>query len=417
MKFRGTTLREISGGGTYGLGAAANHNLPSPKFLRTTDIVSGSISWDTVPSCEASDGDIIKYLLQDGDIVISRTGANAGINCLISNPPKDAIFAGYLVRFRIPANEADSRFVSYVLQSQSWQDYVDATRTGSAQPQLNAVLMGNFELSLPELKIQTEIADILESLDEKIRVNQQIASTLEQIAQTIFRSWFVDFDPVHAKARGEQPVGMDAETSALFPDSFEDSELGPIPSGWHEKSLGDICDLFDSKRVPLAKDVRASRPGPFPYYGATGALDAIDDFIFDGIYVLVAEDGTVMTAEGTPVIQYVWGKFWVSNHAHILKGRDSMSDEQLMLLLQRVKLEQYVTGAVQMKVSQGNLKSIPVVVAPSAINSCFSKLIEPLYAQIRTLKDQNQSLMSIRDSLLPRLISGELEIPAELLEA
>jgi type I restriction enzyme S subunit len=313
-------------------------------------------------------------------------------------------------------NPADNDFIKYWMASQSFIDSSTGAAEGSRMPRAQWDWVSEFTCPIMSASTRHKIGTTLAKLDEKIRVNQQIASTLEQIAQTIFKSWFVDFDPVHAKARGEQPVGMDAETAALFPDSFEESELGPIPSGWQEKSLGDVCDLFDNKRVPLAKDVRASRPGPFPYYGATGALDAIDDFIFDGIYVLVAEDGTVMTAEGTPVIQYVWGKFWVSNHAHILKGRDSMSDEQLMLLLQRVKLEQYVTGAVQMKVSQGNLKSIPVTAAPYEINSCFSKLIEPLYAQIRTLRDQNQSLTSIRDSLLPRLISGELEIPAELLE-
>ena len=353
-----------------------------------------------------------KWWTREGDTLVALTGAGVGEIGRMHKGQEALV--NQRVGLVKPKDPSESDYVYYLLRHNKQR--VIELASGSAQPNLAPSSICEIECQVAEPKERILIGKTLASLDLKIQNNQQIASTLEQIAQTIFKSWFVDFDPVHAKARGEQPAGMDAETAALFPDSFEDSELGSIPTGWKEKTLGDICDLFDSKRVPLAKDVRASRPGPFPYYGATGALDTVDDFLFDGIYVLVAEDGTVMTAEGTPVIQYVWGKFWVSNHAHILKGRDSVSDEQLMLLLQRVKLEQYVTGAVQMKVSQGNLKSIPAIAAPGEINSCFSKLIDPLYAQIRTLKDQNQTLSAIRDSLLPRLISGELEIPAELLE-
>jgi restriction endonuclease S subunit len=415
MKFEVKTLKEISGGGSYGLGASAEQTPVGPKFLRTTDIVSGTIDWDAVPYCEADAATIDKYRLHANDIVISRTGANAGINCIVTQPPDNAIFAGYLVRFQIDERVADSHFVSYVLRSAQWADYVANTRTGSAQPQLNAVLMGNFSFPLPPLGVQTAISRILKVLDDKIEVNKSVSRTMEEIAQAIFKSWFIDFDPVKAKMAGEKPVGMDGATAALFSDSMEDSSVGQIPAGWKLGTLEDACLILDSKRIPLSGAERKKRPGNFPYYGATGVLDFVDDYLFEGPHVLVGEDGSVVTKNGTPFVQYVWGRFWVSNHAHVLRGVNGFSVEQLKLFLDRVQISNYVTGAVQPKLNQGNLKSIPCLLPNVQVCEAFNLLIGPMFDEIRLLSEQTKSLVEIRDRLLPRLVSGELHISEEML--
>jgi type I restriction enzyme S subunit len=167
--------------------------------------------------------------------------------------------------------------------------------------------------------------------------------------------------------------------------------------------------------VPLSSAERQKRPGEIPYYGATGILDFIDTFLFEGCHVLVGEDGSVITPSGTPFVQYVWGQFWVSNHAHVLQGKGGISVEQLKLFLDRFQIATFVTGAVQPKLNQGNLKSIPFLVPPVQISDAFNRLVAPMFEEIRMLSDQTKSLVNIRSNLLPRLVSGDLRIPEGML--
>jgi type I restriction enzyme S subunit len=231
--------------------------------------------------------------------------------------------------------------------------------------------------------------------------------TLEAMARAVFKSWFVDFDPVRARVEGREPAGMDAETAALFPDGFEEYEGQMLPKGWHLTTIADAVEIHDSKRVPLSNRQRTDRPGPYPYYGAASAMDYIDDFLFDGSYVLVGEDGSVIKEDGTPVIQYVWGKIWVNNHAHVLSGKNGISVEHLLLFFQQINIKPFVTGAVQPKLNQANLCRIPFFMPPSSICQEFDIIIEPLYKMIRINIEQSYSLSEIRDSLLPKLLSGK----------
>jgi type I restriction enzyme S subunit len=308
-------------------------------------------------------------------------------------------------------NQGDNFFLHQYLLNSSFDDVT----TGSAQPQITVTNLSLKQILLPDLQTQKSISSLMKNIEGKISTNTALSKTLEDIAQTIFKSWFIDFDPVKAKMAGEKPAGMDAVTSALFPDSMEESELGLIPKGWNLGILDDVIEIYDSKRIPLAGAERKKRPGKYPYYGATGALDFIDDFLFDGPHLLVGEDGTVITDSGTPLVQYVWNKFWVSNHAHVLKARNGFTVEQLKLLIERIQISNYITGAVQPKLNQGNLKSIPCVIPTATVSGAFGRIIEPIFEQIRRLTDENKILVELRDSLLPRLISGELQIPEEML--
>jgi type I restriction enzyme S subunit len=270
-------------------------------------------------------------------------------------------------------------------------------------------------IPVPSLEEQDRINSFIATLDRKIQLNTAMAETLEKIAQSVFRSWFIDFDPVKAKMAGEKPVGMDAATAALFPDSMEDSVLGLIPKGWKCGTLEDAMLIFDSKRIPLSSAERKKRPGNFPYYGATGPLDFIDSYLFEGPHVLVGEDGSVITKTGSPYVQYVWGKFWVSNHAHVLQGSGGFSVEQLKLFLDRVQIANYVTGAVQPKLSQGSLKSLPCLLPEVRVSDCFNSVIGPMFEEMRLLSEQKDLLVEARGMILPRLVSGELQVPEELL--
>jgi len=243
--------------------------------------------------------------------------------------------------------------------------------TGIGAGKLDTKRMQSLTMLLPSLDEQDEIVTVAKALDDRITLLRETNATLEAIAQALFKSWFVDFDPVRAKMEGRTPEGMDEATAALFPDGFETSELGVVPRGWMYCSLKEVCSIFDSKRVPLSGAERAKRRGPYPYYGAAALMDYVDEYLFDGIYLLTGEDGSVADEQGFPITQYVWGKFWVNNHAHILQGKAGFSTEHLALALRRVNIQPYITGAVQAKLSQSNMWRINVLHPGQGIAEAF----------------------------------------------
>lgn len=282
---------------------------------------------------------------------------------------------------------------------------------GSVYTNVSKSRFSNLVIQLPPLGTQESIAEILGKLDDRIDLLRQTNATLESIAQALFKSWFIDFDPVRAKAEGREPEGMDAATAALFPAEFEESALGLIPKGWRIGTVRDVCSIFDSKRVPLSGRERAKRQGQYPYYGAAALMDHVDDFLFDGVYLLLGEDGSVTNMDGTPITQYVWGKFWVNNHAHVLQGAHGVSTEHLMVALRGMDFTPYVTGAVQAKLNQANLFRIPFLLADPKVSAAFGLELEHLYGKLRANSEQAMTLATLRDTLLPRLISGRLRLP------
>lgn len=147
-------------------------------------------------------------------------------------------------------------------------------------------------------------------------------------------------------------------------------------------------------------------------------MDSVDDYLFDGVFLLTGEDGSVADAQGYPITQYVWGKIWVNNHAHVLQGKNGVCTEHVMLSLKRTNIQPFVTGAVQAKLSQSNMWRIMFLSPGPEIAEAFGKLIEPLFARIRQNTEHGQTLSALRDTLLPRLISGQLRLPeAEALAA
>lgn len=175
--------------------------------------------------------------------------------------------------------------------------------------------------------------------------------------------------------------------------------------------MRDIIELHDSKRIPLSsreRDKMTERK--YPYYGATSVMDYVSDYIFDGCYLLLAEDGTVIDSNGHPILQYVWGKFWVNNHAHIITGKNGFSVESLLLYFSQLSVQSIVTGAVQPKISQANLCSVPVVIPPREAVEEFNNTISPLFTMLWSLSDENNHLAQLRDSLLPKLMSGEIDV-------
>ena len=146
----------------------------------------------------------------------------------------------------------------------------------------------------------------------------------------------------------------------------------------------------------------------YPYYGATSIMDYVDDYIFDGTYLLMGEDGSVMTEDGFPFLQYVTGKFWPNNHAHVMQGCSGFSTEMLHCALLRKVIKSSVTGAVQAKISQANMKKILFACPPRNILAAFDTILQKTYSQMRNISSQNATLSLVRDNMLPHLMSSKL---------
>ena len=253
---------------------------------------------------------------------------------------------------------------------------------GTTIPSLRTETLNRLELSIPSLAYQEEILSILVPIEEKIKNNEEINKNLFQQAQALYKDRFIDLAPYD----------------------------GTLPADWRTGTVSEIIQLHDSKRIPLSSRERADLAKVYPYYGATSIMDYVDRYLFDGIYLLLGEDGTVVDDKGFPILQYVEGKFWVNNHAHIISGKNGFSVELLYLLFSLTSVQSIVTGAVQPKISQANLNRVSVIIPSQEELQAFDSTIQPIFVEIRNLRAENDRLAATRDALLPKLMSGEIDV-------
>ena len=291
------------------------------------------------------------------------------------------IHDGWL-RLRCDESKLDKEYLYYFLTSNLAQNQFKAIATGSVVNNLKSDTVKAVKIALPTLEEQKRIAEVLSMFDDKIKCNEEINKNLFEQAQALYKDRYIDLSPFYGK----------------------------IPDDWHIGTVSEIIELHDSKRIPLSSRERANLAKIYPYYGATSVMDYVDRYLFDGIYLLLGEDGTVVDSKGFPILQYVEGKFWVNNHAHIITGKNGFTVETLYLLFSLTNVQSIVTGAVQPKISQTNLNKVPVVIPSKAELSDFDSIVQPIFAQIRNLRAENDRLTTTRDTLLPRLMSGELDV-------
>lgn len=372
-------LGEIVGGAT-----------PSTKC---EDYYGGSIPWITPKDLSSFKG---RYITS-GERNITEKGL---ASCSAQMMPKDAVLftsrapIGYVAiasqsvctnqGFKsIVVNEkADPLFVYYLLKYN--KDAIEAMGSGTTFKEVSGKTMRAVKVRIPlDVSYQKRIAAVLDSLDTKIENNERINDNLLAQAQTLYKQF--------------------------FPYSVQDD----LPDGWRIGTVGEIIEIHDSKRIPLSGADRAKMEKRiYPYYGAASLMDFVDNYIFDGKYLLLGEDGTVVDDAGYPILQYVWGQFWVNNHAHILTGRLGYDVESLYMLFKQTPVKYIVTGAVQPKINQANLRSIQVVIPPEHTLREYNDLVEPLFSLFRANEEECKTLTALRDSLLPKLMSGELDVSA-----
>ncbi len=313
-----------------------------------------------------------KFLYNRESILIPRKGTLNNIFYIDDKKPfwtVDTIFWS-----KINIDIVFGKFLFYYLKTINFTNL----NVGSAVPSLTTKVLNEIDILLPPLKEQKAIAGVLSSLDDKIDLLHRQNKTLEALAQTLFRQWFIE-------------------------EAKDDWEVG---------TLGEVIYIFDNKRIPLSKMQRDKmKEGKlYPYYGAAKIMDYVNDYIFDGDYILMGEDGTVRTENGHPILQYATGKFWVNNHTHVLQAKGPYSNYFIWSYLLEKNIDEIITGAVQPKINQTNLKSLEFPKYPQNLINKFNEQSDTYLKKINQNKQQIKILENLRDTLLPKLISGEARV-------
>jgi restriction endonuclease S subunit len=267
---------------------------------------------------------------------------------------------------------------------------------GAANPLVTQGDLGKLPIVTPARPLQIEIGATLKQLDDRITLLLETNATLEAIAQALFKSWFVDFDPVRAKMAGHAPEGMDEATAALFPDALEEMELGLVPRGWQQCCVDDVASLKGGKQ--LEKE-HFKIEGRYPVFGGAGVMGRSDSFNAEGFVITVGRVGAYCG-------QYFWtqGKAWVNNNASLVSAKTAAHSVWLLHWLKSVDMDVIKKGAAQPFVSNGDIASLKMVLPPNDLIGQFVEVCASIYIRLSGLSSQAQTLTDLRDSALCRFV-------------
>lgn len=365
-----------------------------------TNIGDGGIATDGIARIDGSDVERLQqHKLQLDDIVFSRRG-DVTKNALVRSQEVGWLCGTGCLKLRLGEESiANAKFISYYLRLPDTKEWLVRHAVGATMPNLNTGILSAVPIKLPPLAIQLEIAAVLGSLDGRITLLRDTNKTLESIGQAIFKSWFVDFDPVRAKMAGRQPEGMDEETAAMFPDSFEESELGSVPRGWLPTRLDSFLELAYGKALKAEN----RNVGAVPVYGSGGVTGWHDSALCSSPSIIIGRKGTVGSLywESRPF-------FPIDTVFYVKADRPLTYCYQL---LRTLGLNNMNTDAAVPGLNRANVYRLRVPDAPPAVLAAFDATASALRQSVDHNKRRAQVLASIRDMLLPRLISGQLRLP------
>ena len=297
----------------------------------------------------------------------------------------------------------DGKYLNAFMHTRYIQKYFENNASGSGQRYtLSNDTISNIPVLLPSIEEQHIIGKLLADLDRKIELNKQINDNLEAMAKQLYDYWFVQFDFPNEEGKPYKSSG-----GAMV---WNEKLKREIPQEWSDCKLKDFINLFDSKRVPLSSKDRGERQGVYPYYGATGIMDYVNDYIFDGDYILLAEDGSTSDAKGFPIVQYIWGKNWVNNHAHIILPKNERYTMFTYQMLRSIPAKQIETGSIQKKISQENLCGYKMVLPNSDLLEKYENVVSPLWEKRKRCIEEINTLTKQRDELLPLLMNGQASV-------
>ena len=371
----------IGGKGSYGIAASAvERKADLPTYLRITDIFDdGTLNLSELKSVDAPNSD--KYILKPNDIVFARTGGSTGRNYFYDGSDGVFVYAGFLIKFSIDPEKVNPKYVKYYCRSKQYNDWVQSFNTGSTRGNINAQTFGNMEIPLPERKQQDYLVSILEPIDEKIKNNKQVNDNLHQQAATLFKALFVDLTP------------------------FD----GTMPPNWTISTLGDATEMGAGGDKPKESSPVKTPLCPYPIYS-----NGINDY---GLYgytndpKIKAESVTV-SARGT--IGYVCLRHTpyvpIVRLVTLIPDTKVLSAKYLYLYLRQLHITG--TGTTQQQLTVPDFRKTEIIIPDKNTMDSFTETVTPLFEQIWANEDENTKLAEVRDALLPKLMSGEIDVSA-----
>lgn len=365
-----------------------------------------------------------EWYTRTGDVLIAMTG-------YVGEVAQAKSGERYLINQRVgrfdftPNAEVEPTYLFYHLQHPDTRAEIEGVARGSAQPNLSAGDAHKIKITLPPLVVQRQIAATLGALDDRITLLRETNTTLEAIAQALFKSWFVDFDPVRAKMEGRAPEGMDEATAALFPDAFEETELGMVPRGWSVQPIGDLVEAVggstpDTKNETFWSPALHHWTSPKDLSGATAPVllyteRKVSEAGLAKITSGLLPVGTLLMSSRAPIgylslsqipvainqgyiamlpggrLPPTYLYFWCQQNMDAIKGR--------------------ANGSTFMEISKKAFRPIPAIEPSTAVVRAFVDVADILFSRLVENEKQAQTLATQRDTLLPRLISGQLRLP------
>ena len=298
----------------------------------------------------------------------------------------------------------DYRFLKYILlgERNSFLRFASGTTHQTIYfPEVKAI-----HVALPDIDTQRHVADVLSALDDRINLLRETNATLEAIAQALFKSWFVDFDPVRAKMEGRAPEGMDGATAALFPDSLEESELGWVPKGWRVGRLDDLLILQRGFDLPAQDRI----PGEVPIIAASGPSGTHQEAMVQGPGVVTGRSGVL----GRVFLEF--GPYWPLNTTLWIKEFRAATPCFAYELLRLLDFKSFNAGSAVPTLNRNHIHGLAYLVPSRASVEAFEDVASMLHQRVKANEQQAETLSTLRDTLLPRLISGQLRLPEALAE-
>ena len=383
----------IGGKGAYGIAASAvERKADLPTYLRITDIFDdGTLNLSELKSVDAPNSD--KYLLKPNDIVFARTGGSTGRNYFYDGSDGVFVYAGFLIKFSIDPEKVNPKYVKYYCRSKQYNDWVQSFNTGSTRGNINAQTFGNMEIPLPERKQQDYLVSILEPIDEKIKNNKQINDNLEQQAQ------------------------------AIYHERFETVSPNDLPSEWRIVTLGEVATISNKSFNPLKEpeillehySIPAFDEARFPVFELSTSIKS-NKFIIDA--------SCFMISKLNPTTKRVWKPYCLTGNAVcstefiVYKAKDKTITDFLYSVIDSNSFSDFmcshVTGSTgsRQRTTPSDTLSYELILPSEDELAEFQSLVSPMYAQIRINAIENDRLKRLRDSLLPKLMSGEIDVSA-----
>lgn len=382
----------IGGKGSYGIAASAvERKADLPTYLRITDIFDdGTLNLSELKSVDAPNSD--KYILKPNDIVFARTGGSTGRNYFYDGSDGVYVYAGFLIKFSIDPEKVNPKYVKYYCRSKQYNDWVQSFNTGSTRGNINAQTFGNMEIPLPERKQQDYLVSILEPIDEKIRNNKQVNDNLEQQAHSYFQELFVD------NASPEWTTGTISDLGTVVGGSTPSKAK---PEYYTESGIAWI--------TPKDLSINKSK------FISHGEND-ITELGLKNSSAAIMPEGTVLFSSRAPIgyIAIAAGEVTTNQGFKSVVPKPEIGTPFVYFFLKNTLpvIEGMASGSTFKEVSGSTMKNVPAVIPDAEILAKFSDFCAPIFAQQRTLEEQNQSLAKLRDSLLPKLMSGEIDVSA-----